>query len=152
VSPDNSQWQCNPCFHSPLHARACSQRVVDNVQLDVGEGEVHNPRNIAPDSSAAQRCKGLRAAPRPIICCMRAHKYRDNFALTPMPTAPATLIHRNPLYCVRFYQCFKIIGRHCFPHQKHLFQSLPEKTRVASAIVYKICTFLSSLLFKIRLP
>jgi hypothetical protein len=59
TSLDNSE----SCFNTPpcplLYASGCSQRVVDTVPLDVGEGEVHNPRNIAPDSSAAQRCKGL---------------------------------------------------------------------------------------------
>ena len=93
---DNSQPYFNPSSRTPLHALACSRRVVDNVPLDVGEGEVHNPRNIAPDSSAAQRCKGLWAAPRPITCCMRAHKHHHNFVLTPMPMANCNIAYHDP--------------------------------------------------------
>ena len=95
-TPDNSQSYFNPSSRTPLHALACSRRVVDNVPLDVGEGEVHNPRNIAPDSSAAQRCKGLCAAPRPITCCMRAHKHHHNFVLTPMPMANCNIAYHDP--------------------------------------------------------
>ena len=64
-TPDNSQSYFNPSSRTPLHALACSLRVVDNVPLDVGEGEVHNPRNIALIPLQHSDARGFELPPDP---------------------------------------------------------------------------------------
>ena len=63
-TPDNSQSYFNPSSRTPLHALACSRRVVDNVPLDVGEGEVHNPPKYCPWFLCSTAMQGASSCPR----------------------------------------------------------------------------------------